>query len=113
MLEIFPFQGEGTFGIEDTRPIKLREVLGFSRIGGIGERKCIARSSVKGLLEMDDIQSLFLFCTPAEVFAYFPIKSGLQCVFDTQCSPFNEENVFHEVRGGMAGEGIQKTCHLP
>ena len=42
VLEMLSFQGEGTFGIEDTRPIKLWKILGFSRVGSIGERKCIA-----------------------------------------------------------------------
>ncbi len=55
---------------------------------------------------MDYLQSLFLFCDPAENFLYFTIERGLQRFLDAECAPFNEEDVFHEVRGGMEGEGF-------
>ena len=61
LLEVISFfQRKNTLGIQDSRPVELGEILGFIEIRSVGKGKRVTGSSVKCLVEMDNLAAFFL-----------------------------------------------------
>ena len=99
-------------GARDAWPTEFREQAHL--VGqGVGHRKGVPRTTVEGVLEVDDHEVVHIFVEAGSTqLAGLPVEGGLQAVLDRQRTTSNPEVVVKTFGAHVGGKRIHERSHV-